>query len=171
MGYTTNFSGYLTIDPPLNAETVEYINSFCNTRRMKRDVSKLASLDILGNMGKFGTNEYGTDGEFYVNDDNNCGQTQDASVVEYNSPPSTQPGLWCQWEISEDGDTLMWSGGEKFYYYVEWLRYVINNFIAPMGSICDGDIMWQGEELDDVGMIRVVNNDVKSTVATFDFGE
>ena len=29
---------------------------------------------------------------------------------------------------------------EKFYYYVEWLRYLIDNILAPRGYILNGDV-------------------------------
>jgi len=37
MGYTTDFSGSLRIEPPLHPAQVAYINAFANTRRLGRD--------------------------------------------------------------------------------------------------------------------------------------
>lgn len=157
MGYSTEFNGGLEITPALTKEVADYINTFSTTRRMKRDVAKLPSIDINGNCGLFGTANYGTEGEFFAS----TGDERNDSVIDYNYPPSTQPGLWCQWVIEDDGASLVWDGGEKFYNYAEWLEYVITNFIAPAGSVCNGNITWQGEESDDMGMLRVINNELK----------
>lgn len=81
-----------------------------------------------------------------------------------NRAPSTQPGLWCQWIINENGD-LAWDEGEKFYEYEEWLVYLIDNFFAPSGYICNGDIEFQGEDMEDFGTIHVENN-----VVTIQYG-
>ena len=35
--------------------------------------------------------------------------------AEHNYPPRTQPGLWMQWKIQEDHQTIEWDGGENFY--------------------------------------------------------
>ena len=161
MGYTTEFSGGLEISPALAPNVVEYINTFSTTRRMKRDVTKLPALDPHGVCGLFGTSNYGLEGEYYASTKlDSYGQSPDESVMDQNCPPSTQPGLWCQWVIEDDGKSLVWDGGEKFYNYAKWLEYVIENFIVPAGSVCNGDITWQGEESEDMGILRVVNNEV-----------
>ena len=71
-----------------------------------------------------------------------------------------QPGLWCQWVPSDDGTTLAWDEGEKFYNYIEWLQYLIGHFIKPWGRILSGEVYWQGEESDDFGKIVVRDNEV-----------
>lgn len=73
------------------------------------------------------------------------------------------PGIWCQWILEEnDGEfTLEWDGGEKFYEYTEWLRYLIEHFFEPNGIKLDGLIYWDGEESDDTGRIIVKDSVVK----------
>lgn len=44
MGYTTDFTGKLSLSKALTPEQKEYINTFSGTRRMKRDVAKLMKL-------------------------------------------------------------------------------------------------------------------------------
>jgi hypothetical protein len=198
MGYTTDFDGFVTIDPPLNAKQVEYINRIRNTRRMKRDVNKL--MELYG--GKHGypftkskdpNKIYGNEGEYFAKLDGNHGQSSDASILDYNQAPGEvsygnkefesswkensrrakeglcQPGLWCQWEVSEDGTQLMWDGGEKFYNYVEWLKYLINHFFSKWKVKLNGKIRWTGEDSSDMGIIVVENNVVKTKVAVISY--
>jgi hypothetical protein len=69
------------------------------------------------------------------------------------------PGLWCQWIIVDN--ELIWDGGEKFYYYVEWLQYLINHFFSKWDVLLNGEIEWQGEDRDDFGQIVVTDNVIK----------
>ena len=111
--------------------------------------------------------KYGVDGEFYYNPDSTeFGQEHDGSIVEFNRPPSTQPGLWCQWAPTEDRQGLEWDGGEKFYDYVEWMQYLIEQILKPRGYVVNGQVTWQGEDSDDRGMIDVRNNVVHRREAT-----
>src|SRR3989304_9970006 len=108
MGYTTDFNGILQLSKPATEEQMEYLNRFSNTRRMKR------MPDILHkkHMGKYGLDgNYGIDGKYFCMDDGNYGQNEDASIIDYNKKPSTQPSLWCQWILS-DAETLQWDGSE-----------------------------------------------------------
>lgn len=157
MGYTTDFSGQLELTAPATPEQVKYINTFSGTRRMKRDVKKLLAL-YGGDHGLKG--EYGIEGEYFCKDDGDAGQKGDESILDYNTAPKTQPGLWCQWVLSEDGTTLEWDGGEKFYEYIKWLEYLIKNFFKPWGIKLNGEIQWRGESFDDNGIIVVKNNKV-----------
>lgn len=88
------------------------------------------------------------------------GQDRDDSILDYNYAPKTQPGLWCQWEITEDGTELVWDEGERFYHYIEWLQYMINNFFNLAGYILNGEVTWNGEDDDDLGVIIVEDNNV-----------
>ena len=177
MGYSTDFEGVLTFDKPLNQKQRKYINCISGTRRMKRDVNKLMELYGGKHGNPYAKNKnnpaevYGHEGEFFARDDGNMGQTNDDSVIDYNSPPGQkdfmggavekgQPGLWCKWVISEDGTELFWNGYEKFYYYTAWLKYYISRFFQPWGKKLNGEILWFGEDRDDIGKIKVVNNEV-----------
>ncbi|MEG3894833.1 MULTISPECIES: hypothetical protein [unclassified Microcoleus] len=98
----------------------------------------------------------GEEGCYFVNQ--KWDEYSEVSVVNYNRPPKTQPGLWCQWIPTADGGGIQWSGTEKFYYYVEWLQYIINNFIEPWDYILNGEVNWQGERAEDIGTIVVASN-------------
>ena len=144
MGYTTDFSGEFKLNKKLSAKMQEFLKAFNETRRMGRKQPA----------------EFGVEGEFFVGNLKNMGQDKTPDVIDQNTPPRTQPGLWCGWEPSEDGLSIRHDGGEKFYYYTEWLLYLIHKILAPNGYILNGEITWQGEETGDVGELTVVDNKV-----------
>jgi hypothetical protein len=154
MGYTTDFEGGFNITPNLSQTDNEFLTKFSETRRMARNVGP----------------EYGVEGEFYVDGTGWAGQDSDTTVINYNKPPSTQPGLWCQWVPTDDGCELIWDGGEKFYNYVEWLDYLIDKILAPRGYTLNGECQWFGEERDDVGVIIVKNNKVTTKAGKLTYG-
>ena len=162
MGYSTDFYGSVGFNKPITEELYDYIKLFNEVRHMKRDVEKIKK--IYPNWQKFCFNgELGSDGEYFIGE--KPFNEADNSIVDYNCPPNSQPGLWCQWIINRDGE-LEWDGGEKFYEYEEWLRYLINHFFAPSGYILNGEIEFQGEDRDDFGIIIVKDN-----VVTVEYGE
>ena len=163
MGYSTDFYGSVTFNKPITEELKNYINKFGETRRMKRDVEKIKKNFPDWEKNCFNGN-LGVDGEYFVGGNGFMGQDRDDSIVDYNYPPETQPGLWCQWMIDDDGN-LVWDGGEKFYEYGEWLTYLIENFLAPSGYVCNGEIEFQGEDMNDFGTIHVKDN-----VVTVEYG-
>jgi hypothetical protein len=183
MGYTTDFNGSFTSDRPFEQHHADYLRAFNATRRMKRnpEIAEKIPDPIRINAGL----PIGPDGCFFVGSTENFGQNNDASVIDHNSAPGhipyssgmefekrysknqqaidngfAQPGLWCQWTVSEKGDEIVWDEGEKFYEYINWLKYIINNFIGPWGYILNGIVEWSGEEQGDVGRIVVTNNAV-----------
>lgn len=79
------------------------------------------------------------------------------------------PGFWCQWVPNSEGTALQWDGGEKFYDYVEWLEFLIKNFIEPWGLKLNGEVKWFGEERDDIGLIIVNNNKVTTSKGTVSY--
>jgi hypothetical protein len=140
---------------------------------------------------------YGKDGEFFVGGGGFAGQDRDDSIIDFNTPPGQptfnelsdmsfsqrlgitekliqegkcQPGLWCQWIVKGVfNEKLEWDEGEKFYNYVEWLRYLITNFFEPWGIKVNGEVEWQGEERDDWGKIVITNNEIKTLLARVEF--
>ena len=186
MGYTTDFKGSFTLDKPLTADQKEYLDMFADTRRMTRDPVKLQMMKDarMGNTRCFELLDIlglplGPKGEFYcgtgmAGQDGGCFNSGlDNSVVDYNVAPGEakwgdtkpkakggQPGLWCQWNPNEDGTEIAWDGSEKFYNYIEWIQYLITTFLAPWGYKVNGEVVWQGEETGDVGVIEIVDNEV-----------
>jgi hypothetical protein len=143
MGYTTDFTGQFDLDRPLDDDTYNLLVGLSTTRRMKRSLTN-----------------YGVEGEFYVGSRENFGQNKTPDIVDFNSPPVTQPGLWCQWRPTEDRLHIEWDGNEKFYNYVEWIKYLISKVLAPRNYYLNGTVDWQGEDNGDSGQIVILNNDV-----------
>jgi len=144
MGYTTEFRGEFKFNKPLDAETKDFLEKLASTRRMKRNLPP----------------EYGVEGEFFVEGKGYAGQDRDDSILDYNRPPSTQPGLWCQWTPTLDGKGLEWDGGEKFYHYIDWIEYIIKKILEPRGYSLTGDVEWRGEDWSDTGTISIRENNV-----------
>jgi len=70
------------------------------------------------------------------------------------------PGIWCQWVPNDDGTAIVWDEGEKFYEYIEWIKYLITNILEPRGYELNGKVHWDGEESEDKGYIIVTKNKV-----------
>lgn len=164
MGYSTDFYGHFTVDPPLKAEHAAYLRAFNNTRRMKRDALKAAlrpdpkreavGLPVGDEAGYFVGEPPSRPIEMpkhAVADD----------VVDYNTPPEGQPGLWCQWIPGPDGTTIEWDGGEKFYCYAEWLQYLLDHFLLGWGYKLGGVVEFQGEDFGDSGELEITDNGTK----------
>lgn len=177
MGYTTIFTGELKMNKKISVELMNYINRFSSTRRMQRDVEKIK--EVYPNWKDLCYNgELGNQGEFFAPISNNFGQERSVDIIEYNYPPNTQPGLWCQWIINpkdkiaenttEVEAVLEWDKGEKFYDYVEWLEYMIKNFFIPNDIVLNGVITAVGEEYGDAKYIVVVDNKVDEWDYTLD---
>lgn len=147
MGYSTNFFGKISIEPPLDKKEVEYINKFNHTRRMHR-----------------------TNGPYFVESKGPFGQSHEDDIIDYNQPDPSQPSLWCQWEVSKDGKFIQWDGGEKFYCSVEWMEYLIEHFLSLnpkaeelnifKGHVLNGSIEAQGEDAFDRWTMVVKDNEV-----------
>jgi hypothetical protein len=140
----------------LRPEHAAYLKQFNDTRRMKRDPKKAKLLpDPCREAAGL---PLGKEAGYFVAGEGFAGQGRDDSVLDYNRPPAGQPGLWCGWAPSEDGSAIVWDGVEKFYNYVEWLRYLIAHFLAPWGYFLNGRMTWQGEDEEDRGVITVRQN-------------
>ena len=158
MGYTTWFKGVFKFNRLPSEYMRKYIKSFSTSRRVKRNNDLIKKEDpdwekycFKGDLGK--------EGEYYIKYEN-YNYTMTQSILDFNEPPKTQPSLWCHWIINEDGD-LCWDEGEKFYNYIEWLRYLIDNFFIKENLILNGKVDFQGEYDDDKGTIEIENNLIK----------
>ena len=160
MGYTTDFEGKFNISPAMKDEHAEFINKFSETRRMARNA--LAAGKLPDPLREVTGLPVGIQGGYYVGDPSFAGQSKTPDILDYNQPPEGQPGLWCQWVVTEYGEQLEWNGAEKFYYYTEWLEYLIKHFFAPWGYTLNGEVTWQGEDRSDMGKLTVKDNKVKA---------
>ena len=150
MGYTTDFTGEIVLNKELDDETFSFLEKLATTRRMKRKLGP----------------EYGVEGEFFVDGKGSFGQDDTPDVIDHNQPPSTQPGLWCQWEPNNDRLRIEWNGGEKFYGSADWMDYIINKILAPKGYIGNGTIEAQGESTEDHWWLKVKDNEVTTVSMT-----
>lgn len=114
MGYTTDFEGSVTVEPPLNPHEVAYLRKFARTRRMSR-----------------------RNGPYYVEGSGYFGQGHDQDVIDYNRPDESQPSLWCDWEPNDEGTEIRWNGTEKFYESTRWMLYLVGHFLMPGAVVHD----------------------------------
>lgn len=154
MGYSTYFKSGFTFDEPVSEEFKNYINKFSDTRRMMRSNSKIKEIYPDWEEQCF-NGELGLHGEYFVGGSDRM----DASVIDYNEPPVNQPGLWCQWIITDDCKQLISDRNEKFYNFKDWLVYLIKNFILPSGYKLNGEVFWY-DDYGATGTIFVDSNKV-----------
>lgn len=161
MGYSTDFEGQFNLDKPLIPEHRAYLARFARIRHMRwldeqvgnlPDPERVAVGLPAGPEGMFLTNDL-VMGESYGGH-----YPHHIAVIDYNDSPVGVPGLWLQWTPTEDGGAIKWDGGEKFYSYVAWLKFLIEHFLTPWGYIMSGRVTWQGNDIDDRGVIIVENN-------------
>lgn len=135
---------------------------------MKRDISRLSTpiSDMTHiKVGLLNKSDYYVDGDGYK------GQDKDDSVLDYNAHPTGQPGLWCKWSPNEEGTEIEWNGVEKFYDYIEWIKYLIEHFLSPWSYVLNGKVEWFGEEPGDMGVIEIKDNVVKVKRAKITYEE
>lgn len=161
MGYTTIFTGQFQLDRPLSRELRHYLNSFSESRRMKRN-DHVHTLDpdavygFTAYVNGFERKTLGEQGEYYANPDNE----EMGAVADYNQPPDGQPGLWCDWAPNPDGTAICWNGSDKTYDSIEWLEYLIEHFLKPHGHTLNGVVDAQGEYDHDRYEIMIHDNAV-----------
>ena len=97
---------------------------------------------------------------YFVGGKGYAGQDKDESIINYNRPPVGQPGLWCKWQPSEDNRSIEWDQSEKFYDYIDWIKYIIHHFLKPWQYVLNGKVQWVGE-MGDKGTICIENNCVE----------
>lgn len=147
MGYTTEFDGQFDLNKPLTEGDAEFLIKLSDSRRVAR------------NMGE----EYGTQGEYFVDGGVNAELFKE-TVIEHNTPPSSQPSLYCHWVPTQDKSGIVWNGVEKFYQYTKWLQYLID-WLSPRGYVLNGSVDWFGENSHDRGTLIVTNNVLVSSVS------
>lgn len=170
MGYTTDFTGQIAIEPPLNEAEISFLKDLAETRRMNR-----------------------SNGPLFVKGEGDFGQGDGPDKVHnHNASHPSQPGLWLQWVPTDDGTALEWDQGEKFYSSQDWMKYLIVNLLSPTAiayidihgpasgderldkftcnHVLNGVIEAQGEEPDDRWQLEVRDNKVFVSEAYVSFG-
>ena len=159
MGYSTDFNGEIKISPKLKANDKEFLDKFFQIRHMKRDMSKLKGIS------KNAIKQLGKHGCFYLMDYDNFNEMFDDKTIINVNNSGDMPSTYCNLEIVEDnGESFVqWNGSEKTYGVNEengWFTWLIDNFFKPNGYVLNGEMTWQGEEDDDIGTIKIENNNV-----------
>lgn len=62
------------------------------------------------------------------------------------------PGGYCQWVYDDSRSAIVWDGGEKFYGYITWIRF-LSKLLTDLGYKLNGHVRWSGEESADRGII------------------
>lgn len=75
------------------------------------------------------------------------------------------PDAYCQWVPTQSRTGIEWDGQEKFRQYYEWLQFIIDRYLSPWGYRLSGSVDFQGESIDDVGTLEVVDGNVRRNVA------
>lgn len=146
------FKGQFSLNKVLDLATFNFLCYLAFTRRLKRK-----GIDP----------KYGIDGEFFVTKSN---VISDATIVNSNTPPSTQPSLHCNWIPSSDGSSIKWNGMDDFTYYVEWIEYIISKVLAPRGYILNGVVTRHMHPLGNIGQhIEVRDNMVNGKRLIVDY--
>lgn len=141
MGYTTEYDGHISVEPPLNPAEVAYLQAFAATWRGERP-----------------------DDPYYIESDISLGQASVQLIPFDPFLPPGQPNDRCCWIPTEDGSAIVWDGSEKFYDGPAWMQYLIDHFLTgTAGSftadprsegftfdhLCRGHLRAQGEDFGD----------------------
>jgi hypothetical protein len=157
MGYTTDFVGWVQVDPPLNELEADYLRAFSRTRRWDRPAGPYIVLPH-----PLAADEVGED------------------VDAYNRPSIGEPSLWCPWTATGNGAALAFDGIEKAYGATAWLEYLIQTFLQPNATaaqvddaaldgftfnhVCDGAVASCRRDTGQVSLILVTDNKVDERV-------
>ncbi len=154
--------GKFRINPPLQAVHLAYLDRFHRVRHIKWDVGLLAKLrDPLREAAGL---PLGLEGAYYV-----AGGMQpeydNPAIIDYGTPPRGQPGFWCDWQSTGDGESFFWPYSEKGYAHDTWLEYLIEHFFTPWNYKLSGRIECSchyyeyeypnGDEEDEENMIEI----------------
>lgn len=159
MGYSTYYEGIFTLDRSLTIEQAVYLKKFAETRRVKRNAEIAVKFP---DPERLAVNlPIGEEGAYFVGGFGHAGQDGDESVTNGNSPPSSQPELWCQWVPTEDRKGIQWDEGEKFYKGQHWIVYLIREFLERWDHTLNGHVPFKCEGAGGyIGYLRIENNSV-----------
>lgn len=71
----------------------------------------------------------------------------------------TKIDAYFQWVPADTLEHIVWDGNEKFYKYVEQLRWLCA-WLSERDISANGDLYWQGEETGDSGTLTIADNTV-----------
>lgn len=158
MSYDVNYSGELSIEPPLNDAEISYLEAFAISRRYRRFNHGPLAVEPVD-----------------IWDD------PDTSRLGISRPPLGQPGYYCRFSSYNNGATLGWDETECADYGAEWIAFIVSRLLSPearayidehinddprlasftTNHILNGEITAFGEDSGDIWRITVENNVVK----------
>ena len=71
------------------------------------------------------------------------------------------PSIWCHWRVGNDGRSIEWDKGEKFYGYIGWIKYLNDKVLCPSKYRLSGTVCFQGELPEDAGQLIADGNEVR----------
>lgn len=171
MGYYTEFTGSINIDPPLEKDMETYLNRYFKTRHFVRNKTKI--FDVLNENGLTmedftppGTTDCGELGEFFADGHFEHLKNRNGDLVsfeecfldamDYNVTPEIIPSLWCSFELKGSDQLVLLDG--KNYEYIAWLEFLIYHLLKPRGYTLNGYIEFDGEDDNDNGCIQITDN-------------
>ena len=165
MGYSTFFCGRFELVPALTPSQVATIGELYNHRHSlasSRDDEPLLRLPyeapLMGNMSELAPVGRSPSHATYTG----C-----EKGMAWSGP---FPSAYCQWTVTSDGSYLEWDGGEKFYGYELWLRFLIEHFFKPWNVAVTGAIEFEGEDGVERGTIFAHGDRVLVILAGFGDG-
>lgn len=167
MGYSVNYYGSIDIEPPLDSELHERINAWLACHHAQYDVDKIYQVDPDADLHTVDGNPVGENGwnwvKVFIDPHSPAYEPYLPAVIdERHSDP--MPSLWSDLILEHDykmgSAVLKWNGIEKSYEIPSWIEILIQNVLAPNGYVLNGVLSWEGDDNDDTGSIRVVDNDV-----------
>lgn len=133
----SHLHGKFKINPRLQGTHLAYLDRFSRIRHMKRDVLLLEQLHdpVRKDVGL----PLGSEGAYYLAGERFT-EHEDPTVTAFNDSPCEQPGLWCHWEPTWNGESFIWRDGDKHYDHSTWIKYLIEHFFNPWDYKLSGKI-------------------------------
>lgn len=82
---------------------------------------------------------------------------RDFKFANYTLSKENQPNSACCWTPTEDRFQIIWDGNKQFYFFKQWMKYLIENFFNPNGYFLNGEILYKCDNLD-IGIIKLKDN-------------
>lgn len=124
-----HISATLKIDPPLLAQHTMYLQAFHDAKHIKREEEDQPD-PIRVRAGL----PFGEEGEYCL--------APTPITHKDKAVPSTQPSIWCNWTVSDDGKYLSWDNSlvASTNHGLEWLNYLLKNFFKRWDNDVSGTV-------------------------------
>jgi len=82
-----------------------------------------------------------------------------AAIAESSEPDL--PGYGSLLTVSEERDAILPEEGESRHGVRMWLKLLIEHFLGPRGYVLNGEVEWDGEDLEDRGRLFIKDNELE----------